>query len=167
MGMEALGGNCAWFDRFAAHHAAIAYYWIVVALFVSDPRLAYNFSLLVEEHAHVTYAQFVDENAEVLRRIPPPPIATRYYVAGDLYYFDKFHTCGRPDSQQRRRPPCAHLLDVFRNIRDDELEHSRTMRACQDWLDGDGPSAIPDFEQTSLGDRREWLEWSARVNSLT
>lgn len=30
-----------------------------------------------------------------------------------------------------RRPECATLLDVFTNIRDDELEHVKTMEACQ------------------------------------
>jgi len=35
--MESLGGNSAWIDRFLAQHAAVAYYWVVVALFAADP----------------------------------------------------------------------------------------------------------------------------------
>jgi len=162
--MESLGGNCAWFDRFAAQHAAIVYYWLVVALFLFDPALAYNFSLLVEEHAYVTYAEFVEENKDVLRRIPPPPIALEYYLAGDLYYFDKFHT-GREGELPSRRPPCDNLLDVFSNIRDDEFEHIRTMKACQDWWGKRGPSPLPEPERSALGKREDWLDWSARVNS--
>lgn len=163
--MESLGGNSSWFDRLLARTASVAYYWVVVGLFFSDPRLAYNFSLLVEEHAYVTYGQFLHENAEVLRRIPPPPVATRYYVDGDLYYFDKFQT-SRKALDAPRRPPCDNMLDVFRNIHDDEFEHVITMKACQEWRGGDGPSPIPGAEQRAFGNREEWLKWSAEVNAI-
>lgn len=170
--MEALGGNSLWFDRFMAQHAAIAYYWLVTGLFVAHPELAYNFSLLVEEHAYVTYQEFVEENKDALRRIPPPPVAREYYVSGDLYYFDKFQTSRRAstsgsEGKDRRRPPCEHLLDVFRNIRDDEFEHIQTMAACQSWWSGKGPSALPEEDQPTAQQRQDWLEWSARVNSLS
>lgn len=169
--MEALGGNSLWFDRFVAQHAAIAYYWLVTGLFVANPELAYNFSLLVEEHAYVTYQEFVEENKELLRRIPPPPVATEYYVSGDLYYFDKFQTSRQASTsgngeRVRRRPPCENLLDVFRNIRDDEFEHIQTMAACQRWWSGKGPSALPEEDQPTAQQRQDWLDWSARVNSL-
>jgi len=163
--MESLGGNCSWFDRFAAQHAAIFYYWVVVALFLADPALAYNFSLLVEEHAYVTYAEFVEQNREALRQIPPPPIATEYYLTGDLYYFDKFHTSRRHDVPPRR-PPCNNLLDVFCNIRDDEFEHIRTVKACQEWWGGLGPTPLPAPDRDALGTREHWQEWSAQVNAL-
>mmetsp|Transcript_15812 Transcript_15812/g.37216 ORF Transcript_15812/g.37216 Transcript_15812/m.37216 type:complete len:466 (+) Transcript_15812:57-1454(+) len=160
--MEALGGGCAWFDRFVAQHAALTYYWAVVVLFMAQPSLAYNFSLLVEEHAYVTYAQFVEENAEVLKKVPAPPIAAQYYKDGDLYLFDKFHT-GEP-TEPVRRPPCENLLDVFTNIRDDELEHVRTMKACQQWWEGDGDSAIPPIKSEAAANRGEWQRWSHAVN---
>lgn len=32
----------------------------------------------------------------------------------------------------RQRPKCDTLFDVFSNIRDDEGEHVKTMRACQE-----------------------------------
>lgn len=165
--MEALGGNSEWFDRFAAQHAALAYYWIVVALFMASPELAYNFSLLVEEHAYVTYSEFVEANREILKLVPPPPVAWEYYVAGDLYYFDKFQAARKgPHGLQaapQRRPPCENLLDVFENIRDDEYEHILTMKACQDWWAGDGPSPLE--KQGALGKREDWVKWSAQVNS--
>ncbi len=41
--MESLGGDQRWVDRFFAHHAAIAYYWILVALWLLSPSLSYNF----------------------------------------------------------------------------------------------------------------------------
>jgi ubiquinol oxidase len=53
--MESLGGDKLWFDRFAALHAAIAYYWILLVLYVFSPQLAYNFSELIEFHAVDTY----------------------------------------------------------------------------------------------------------------
>mmetsp|Transcript_46740 Transcript_46740/g.84366 ORF Transcript_46740/g.84366 Transcript_46740/m.84366 type:complete len:467 (-) Transcript_46740:412-1812(-) len=172
--MEALGGDCEWFDRFAAQHAAILYYWLVVGLFMASPESAYNFSHLVEEHAYVTYAEFVDANADVLRQVPPPPVAVEYYVSGDLYYFDKFQISEKSEddggSSQgvggRRRPPCDNLLDVFTNIRDDEFEHVRTMTACQEWWGGRGPTPLPKEVKKQLGHRKAWKEWSASVNAL-
>ncbi|CAE7615983.1 AOX4 [Symbiodinium natans] len=140
--MEALGGDCNWFDRFAAQHAALLYYWLVTALFMASPENAYNFSLLVEEHAYVTYSVFAAENAELLRRVPPPPIAVQYYVTGNMYNFDMFQT-SKKSQEAVRRPPCEHLLDVFQNIRDDEYEHILTMKACQEWWGGRGPSPVP------------------------
>eukprot|EP00913_Durusdinium_trenchii_P019429 g18267.t1 len=186
--MEALGGDVNWFDRFAAQHAALAYYWIVTGLFVFSPENAYNFSHLVEEHAYVTYQVFAEENAELLRRVPPPPIAVKYYVSGDLYNFDKFQTrhredpaCGRHPrptqlaehlksgalTQEHRRPPCANLLDVFQNIRDDEYEHIVTMKACQEWWAGHGPSPIPEAAERTVSQEREaWNQWAEELNKL-
>lgn len=164
--MESLGGNCLWVDRFLAQQASVAYYWLVVLLFLVDPKLAYNFSLLVEEHAHVTYAQFVEENAELLRQVPPPPIAVQYYLSGDLSLFDKFHTGPEHDGQPVRRPPCGNLLDVFQNIRDDELEHVSTMRACQSWWAGDGPPPFRASELNAFGKRGDWQAWAAEVNAM-
>lgn len=45
--------------------------------------------------------------------------------------FDALQTCSGPETPLRR-PPCNTLLDVFTNIRDDEIEHVKTMHACQD-----------------------------------
>lgn len=55
--MESLGGDQLWLDRFLAQHAAIVYYWILVVLFVVSPKLAYNFSELIEAHAVDTYGE--------------------------------------------------------------------------------------------------------------
>ncbi len=128
--MESLGGDQFWRDRFFAHHAAIAYYWILVLLWLASPTsaasaspcrrpaaapilastagdepvvcapapllrltgsglpasrhsLAYNFSELIESHAVDTYGEFVDANAEALRRLPAPRIARLYYESAD------------------------------------------------------------------------------------
>eukprot|EP01024_Parvocaulis_polyphysoides_P042826 TRINITY_DN39091_c1_g1_i1.p3 TRINITY_DN39091_c1_g1~~TRINITY_DN39091_c1_g1_i1.p3 ORF type:complete len:146 (-),score=16.54 TRINITY_DN39091_c1_g1_i1:465-902(-) len=127
--MESLGGDRLWFDRFMAYHASIIYYWVLVGFFVVSPELAYNFSELIESHAVDTYGQFVDENEELLKSIPPPIVAAKYYRSPDLYMFDEFQTSR---VREPRRPACNNLYDTFVNIRDDEGEHVKTMKACQD-----------------------------------
>ena len=144
--MESLGGDALWVDRFVAQHAAIVYYWILTLLFFASPRLAYNFSELIETHAVATYAEFADANAELLASLPPPLVAAEYYnggASGDLYFFDLIQTSRRdgPDAAPRR-PPVRSLLDVFRNIADDEAEHVATMAACQDATIGADLEAI-------------------------
>ncbi|GBF89019.1 plastid terminal oxidase [Raphidocelis subcapitata] len=127
--MEALGGDLLWFDRFVAEHAALVYYWVCIAFYMAAPKNAYQFSELVEWHAVDTYAQFCETNEALLKSIPPPRVAVAYYRNEDLYMFDEMQTCSKP--AEPRRPSCNNLYDVFSNIRDDEVEHVRTMRACQ------------------------------------
>eukprot|EP00884_Botryococcus_braunii_P010314 jgi/Botrbrau1/19284/Bobra.0073s0027.1 len=128
--MEALGGDQLWIDRFLAQHAAIVYYWVLILFFLISPSQSYGFSELIETHAVDTYGQFVDENEELLKSLPPPRVALEYYKAGDMYLYDELQTASR---DSLRRPPCRNLYDVFCNIRDDELEHVKTMKACRDY----------------------------------
>ena len=132
---ESLGGNRYWIDRFVAHAGAFVYYWIVVFVYVLSPRYAYNFMQQVEEHAYHTYDAFIKEHGEELKTLPAPEIAINYYRDGDLYLFDEFQTTRVP---QERRPKIENLYDVFVAIREDELEHVKTMIACQQ----------PDAQQT-------------------
>lgn len=127
--MESLGGDQLWIDRFVAMHSSIVYYWILVIMYIVNPKLAYNFSELIEAHAVDTYGEFVDANPSILRELPPPVVAAQYYSSNDLYLFEEFQTS---EEGARRRPKCSNLYDVFSNIRDDEGEHVKTMRACQD-----------------------------------
>mmetsp|Transcript_2078 Transcript_2078/g.9125 ORF Transcript_2078/g.9125 Transcript_2078/m.9125 type:complete len:485 (-) Transcript_2078:90-1544(-) len=127
--MESLGGDQMWSDRFLAQHAAVFYYWVLILMWSLSPSLAYNFSELIEAHAVDTYAEFVEENEDILRSLPAPKIARDYYTAADLYFFDEFQTSSR---RGERRPEINSLYDVFANIRDDEKEHAATMSACQD-----------------------------------
>ena len=39
---------------------------------------------LIEAHAVDTYSQFLDENEEALRKLPPPRVAKLYYEADDM-----------------------------------------------------------------------------------
>ncbi|CAK0808607.1 unnamed protein product, partial [Prorocentrum cordatum] len=172
--MESLGGDQRWLDRFFAQHGAIAYYWILILFFVVDPRWSYNFSRLIEAHAVDTYGEFVDANSELLKRLPPPPIAVEYYLSGELYLFDKFQTAKRA-SGQIRRPPCATLHDVFSNIRKNE-QHVLTMEACEAWVAGGEPPVPVGFNQISEEEYREavvrdpagraaWEAWGKELNA--
>ncbi|KAG0491346.1 hypothetical protein HPP92_004744 [Vanilla planifolia] len=60
--------------------------------------------------------------------LPAPQVAIDYYMNEDLYLFDEFQTSRTPNS---RRPIIENLYDVFVNVRDDEAEHCKTMKACQ------------------------------------
>ncbi|KAI9123573.1 hypothetical protein K1719_004873 [Acacia pycnantha] len=126
--MEELGGNSWWFDRFLAQHIAIVYYFMTVLMYVISPRMAYHFSECVESHAFETYDKFIKVQGEELKKMPAAKVAVNYYTGGDLYLFDEFQTSRVPNS---RRPKIENLYDVFVNIRDDEAEHCKTMKACQ------------------------------------
>lgn len=126
--MESLGGSQQWIDRFLAQHVALTYYWIVVGLYLVSPRSAYHFMELVEGHAHHTYDTFLKEQEAELKAQPAPQVAINYYRDGDLYMFDEFQTA---EVATARRPAIDNLYDVFVAIRDDEMEHVKTMVACQ------------------------------------
>ncbi len=128
--MEELGGGDKWFDRFIAQHAAFFYYWVVVACYMANPSFAYNLNQAVEEHAYETYSKFIETHGEYLKTLPASDIAKQYYRDGDLYMFDEMHT-STGDSGSVRRPKCDTLYDVFCNVRDDELEHVKTMAFLQ------------------------------------
>ncbi|MBD2100192.1 plastoquinol terminal oxidase [Leptolyngbya sp. FACHB-261] len=127
--MESLGGSRYWVDRFLAQHLAVAYYWLVVPIYILLPRYAYYMMELIEEHAYHTYEAHLEAHGEELRTQPAPQIAIDYYRDGDLYMFEEVQTEHRAEF---RRPKVDNLYDVFVNIRDDEGEHVKTMIACQE-----------------------------------
>ncbi|KAJ0568762.1 putative ubiquinol oxidase (non-electrogenic) [Helianthus annuus] len=110
--MEELGGNAWWFDRFLAQHIAIFYYFMTVFMYALSPRMAYHLSECVESHAFETYDKFIKEKGDELKKLAPSKVAVKYYTEEDLYLFE-------------------NMYDVFMNIRDDEAEHCKTMKACQ------------------------------------
>lgn len=69
--MESLGGDQLWIDRFMAFHAAIVYYFILVLLFIVSPKLAYNFSELIEAHAVDTVSVGTDSCLRAFHRGAP------------------------------------------------------------------------------------------------
>jgi ubiquinol oxidase len=125
---EELGGDKSWIDRFLARSGAFVYYWILVLMYMIAPRSAYHFMQLVEEHAYETYDKFLKEHEDELKAQPAPQVAINYYGSGDLYMFDEFQTARPPEA---RRPKIENLYDVYVAIRDDEMEHVKTMVACQ------------------------------------
>lgn len=136
--MESLGGNDRFMDRFVSQHIAFFYYWLVVAAYIANPPVAYDFMKHVETHAYETYDNFIKENEAELRSQAPPAIAVEYYEKGDLSLFDAFQGCnlgatGTKDCplNETRRPKIKTLYDVFYNIREDELEHAKTMELLE------------------------------------
>lgn len=140
--MEELGGNAWWFDRFLAQHIAIFYYLMTVFMYALSPRMAYHFSECVESHAFSTYDKFLKAQGEELKKLPAPEVAIKYYTGDDLYLFDEFQTSRPPES---RRPKIENLYDVFLNIRDDEAEHCKTMKACQTHGTLQSPHSNPEY----------------------
>ena len=66
--MESMGGDERFVDRFFAQHMAVAYYFIACGMYLLSPRMAYNLSEQVEEHAYHTYDEFLEENEDELRK---------------------------------------------------------------------------------------------------
>lgn len=133
--MESLGGDQEWWVRFAAMHAAIVYYWTLILLWLISPTLGYKFSELLETHAVNTYSQFVDENEDILKELPPSLPAIEYYGYGSSDpLFGEYQTSAIAKGEQPRRPGenMKNLYDVFSAIRDDEGDHVSTMKACLD-----------------------------------
>ncbi len=126
--MESLGGERLWIDRFIAQHIAVAYYWVVVVLYMVFPQYAYYLMELIENHAYHTYDDYLQINEVQLKSQPAPQIAINYYRDGDLYMFEEMQTTS---DHQFRHPRIDNLYDVFMNIRDDECEHVKTMEALQ------------------------------------
>jgi ubiquinol oxidase len=130
--MEEMGGNERWADRFVAQHIAVFYYWTVIALYMYNPTVAYNLNQAVEEEAYSTYANFVEKNGGFLQTQPAPLAAKKYYTGNDLYLFDAMHFDSAGRGEQARRPKMETLYDAFVAVRDDELEHVKTMAYLQD-----------------------------------
>lgn len=164
--MEALGGNSMWSDRFLGYHVAIVYYWALNALFFFSPRAAYSFMELLEAHAVDTYGTFLKENKTKLKSLPPPAIARSYYTSADLYLFDDFQVGKEVGT---RRPPCDNLYDVFKNICEDEMEHVKTMAACQDYARVGklvvSPHLADVIAKENDQERRQlWNDWVDKIN---
>jgi len=136
---EALGGDQTWFVRFLAQHSAVAYYWILVVLFMVSPALGYFFSVLLEGHAVDTYQEFVEENSEILSSLPVPAIARDYYNSVDYYLSVGGNVPGfAPTAPIHGEEPRPHYGDSFENLRDvfeaivkDEADHVLTMKECR------------------------------------
>ncbi|BCL35701.1 alternative oxidase [Nostoc sp. MS1] len=154
--MESLGGADSWGDRFLAKTTALIYYWTITLLYFVSPRSAYRFMELVEQHAYESYNKFLTTYEAQLKAQAAPEVAKQYYRDGDLYMFDEFQTSHFPTE---RRPKIDNLYDVFVAIRDDEMEHVKTMLACQQ------TNAQFSFKSPHNLEGRTILITSAEVNS--
>lgn len=102
--MESLGGNSKWWNRFLARHGAMAYYGVLLLLFMISPRTAYISSELLEMHAVDTYTEFYESNESILKNLPPTSEAQQYFK------------------------DAKNLYEVFKKISDDEYEHACEMK---------------------------------------
>jgi len=128
--MESLGGNSSVVDRTIAQTMAFGYYWYVVAVYSVSEQAAYHLSELIEDHAYNTYNKYLEEHETMLKAMPVPPIATKYYVDDNPFLFDLFCTVKDLDEEgnfSARRPKLESLYDVFVNVRNDEKEHWKTL----------------------------------------
>lgn len=135
--MESLGGDQPYWVRFMAQHSAFAYYVALCMLWMMSPSLSYKFSEMLETHAVDTYGQFVDENEEKLKALPPSLTAVEYYTVGvSDPMFGEYQTASvsDPDREGVRRSgmDMRSLYDVFVAIRSDEGDHVQTMTSCLD-----------------------------------
>ena len=124
--MESLGGDQPWWVRFLAQHSAIVYFLVLTHLFAISPSLSYKFSEMLETHAVDTYGQFIDENKEQLKKLPPPLVALEYYSLGIADpLFGEYQTSAQAKNEEIRKPgkDMQNLYDVFCAIRADEGDH--------------------------------------------
>ena len=128
--MESLGGNDSVIDRTLAQTMAFLYYWYVVIIYAWNEPAAYHLSELIEDHAYDTYNGFLADHGDMLKKMPVPDIAQKYYVDDNPFLFDLFCTVKDKDEDgnfSARRPKLESLYDVFVNIRNDEKEHWKTL----------------------------------------
>lgn len=136
--MESLGGDQPYWVRFMAQHSALAYYIALCMLWMMSPSLSYKFSEMLETHAVDTYSQFVDENADKLKKLPPSLVAVEYYTVGvSDPMFGEYQTASvsNPEREGVVRKAGTNmrtLYDVFVAIRNDEGDHVQTMTSCLD-----------------------------------
>jgi ubiquinol oxidase len=90
--MEALGGNSSIVDRTLAQAMAFGYYWYVTAVYAVSEQAAYHLSELIEDHAFNTYDKYLNSNEQMLRGLPVPQIARKYYELDNPFLFDLFCT---------------------------------------------------------------------------
>eukprot|EP00978_Attheya_sp_CCMP212_P028514 scaffold98579_cov54-Attheya_sp.AAC.6 len=131
--MESLGGDQAWWVRFLAQHSAIAYYVGLSLLFAASPTLSYRFSELLETHAVNTYGQFMDENEDLLKELPPTWVAVEYYMgASSDPFYAEFQLTKQEGTVSADEIEITNLYSVFENIQSDEAQHVGTMESCLD-----------------------------------
>jgi len=148
--MESLGGDQAWWVRFVAQHSAIVYFMVLTHLWALSPSLSYKFSEMLETHAVDTYGQFLDENEEELKKLPPSLVSLEYYTLGIADpMFGEYQTSVQITGEVIRKPGknMKSLYDVFSAIRADEGDHVGTMKAC---LDPNIPVLSPALETRVL-----------------
>lgn len=148
--LDSLGGRKYWFDRLVAQIIAFVYYWMIVGLYLTFPAIAYDLNKYVEKHAYEAYAAYLNDNEKELKNQDVPKIAREYYEKEEEKYMitacnvnrlgledrisDRDSRHSNSSSSKDRESvvksserKLTSLYDVFERIRDDELDHARTM----------------------------------------
>lgn len=105
---------------------------------------------MLETHAVHTYGQFLNENEESLKELPPTLAAAEYYAFGAFDpFYGEFQTAALSSGGEIRRPgqDMTNLYEVFLAIRADEMDHVSTMQAC---LDENSVLVSPSLEKKIL-----------------
>jgi ubiquinol oxidase len=118
--MEELGGNKNWFDRLIARFIGVVYYWFMVILYLIFPSSGYFMMEQIEAHATKSYTKFLKSEGEALKNQKAGKIALRYY----------FSEKARMTSNQESSNQDISLYEIFKSIRDDEIEHCKKMNFC-------------------------------------
>ena len=64
--MQSLGGSQHWIDRFIAQHVAVAYYCLIVPIYMFLPSYAYYLMELIEGHAYHTYDEYLQTDESIV-----------------------------------------------------------------------------------------------------
>jgi len=108
--MESLGGDAKWNDRFMAQHAAVFYYWALIAAFLVSPKWSYKFSEMLESaegrgHGAARWPSHASARTAVPARLPPPSRALT------------------------QPPPAAHAVSTYRQFIVENAEALRRLPA--------------------------------------
>jgi ubiquinol oxidase len=107
------------------------------------PAIAYDLNKYVEKHAYEAYGNYLKDCETELKSQPVPEIARDYYEKEEERYMITACDVNTLDDNNGRNATTAvrrnvpsngtvtgklnTLYDVFERIRDDELDHARTM----------------------------------------
>ena len=128
--MEELGGNDYLIDRAFAQTMACFYFWYAVVLYAVSKEAAYHLCELIEDHTYNMYDKYLIDYGEILKKLPVPKAATKYYIDDNRSLFSAYCQFDDKDSQGINffnKLKFENLYDVFETVRNDEKEHWKIM----------------------------------------
>lgn len=123
--MKELGGNKNIIDVLFAKSLGLFYYWFNIVLFLFFPKKAYYLMELVENHAQISYSEYITSNEVLLKSTK----AGRY---GSEYFFAVEDQMNPTDSKKLNDSYQPTLFDVYSIILTDEVSHSTELHSLQE-----------------------------------